>query len=365
MHSPMLDNPTPDFDELTGILLGQRQPDRVPLVDLRHHPDIMKAIVEEYMDQAWVDVAVSPEQYYRQIVMMYYHLGYDYVASSKGNWLNLPKPKERVTADTAAMAQSKRVWTEEGTGLITSWEDFEKMPWDEIEADIKPYELTAPHLPPGMKIIARTRYFADIFEKLFGLEGMCYLLYDDPKLVETVFEVWGQKVLSHFKTIMSMDAIGAVFHGDDMGHKTGTLISPRHLKQLVLPWLKKFAEVAHAHDKPFFLHSDGNLFKGDLMDALIDDVKIDGFHSFQDIIMPVTEFKTRYGSRVAVLGGADIDKLTRLDEPELRAYIRHILEVCMVGGRFGLGCGNIVTNFIPLKNYFIMLDEARHWRLSA
>jgi len=160
---------------------------------------------------------------------------------------------------------------------------------------------------------------------------------------------------------MSIDAIGAVFHGDDMGHKTGTLISPNDLKRLVLPWHKKFAAIAHEHNKPFFLHSDGNIYKSDLMDVLIEDVKIDGFQSFQDIILPVTEFKARYGDRIAVLGGVDIDKLVRLEETELRSYIRNILDTCMPGGRFGLGCGNIVANYIPIENYFILLEEARSW----
>lgn len=363
MFDPILQNPAPDFDELIRILKGEQAPNRVPLVDLRHHPDIMRLIVEDYMSMTWVDLATSPDDYYRQVALMYYRLGYDYVASAKGDWLNLPTPRERRTADTAVVAEGKqRAWTDERVGIVTSWQDFEAIDWDAVEADITPYEYTARHLPPGMKIIARTRYFADIFEKLLGLEGMAYMLYDNPELVDAVFETWGQKMLDHFETVMSMDAIGAVFHGDDMGHKTGTFISPNHLKRLVLPWHKRFAEIAHQHGKAFFLHSDGNLYKSDLMDVLIDDVKIDGFHSFEDVIMPVTAFKRRYGDRVAALGGVDIDRLARAGEDELRAYVRDILAACMPGGRFGLGCGNIVTNYIPLKNYFILIEEARRWQ---
>jgi uroporphyrinogen decarboxylase len=363
MFNPILENPTPDFDQLMRILKGEEMPRRVPLVDLRHHPDVMKIIVQDHMGQQWVELCESPDLYHKQIVQMYYHLGYDYVASAKGVWLNLPKPKERVTADTAALSKGKnRVWTEEGIGIIATWEDFEKIPWDQITADITPYEYTAPHVLPGMKIIARTRYFADIFEKLLGLEGLSYMLYDDPELVETVFQVWGEKMVDHMETIMDMDAIGAVFHGDDMGHKTGTLISPDDLKRLVIPWLKRFAEIAHAHGKPFFLHSDGNLYKGDLMDVLIDEVKIDGFHSFQDIIMSAVGFKARFGTRVAILGGIDIDNLVRMKPDDLRAYIRNTIEVCMQGGRFGVGCGNIVTNYIPIENYFMIIDEARRWQ---
>jgi len=34
----------------------------------------------------------------------------------------------------------------------------------------------------------------------------------------------------------------------------------------------------------------------------------------------------------------------------------------MPGGRFAFGSGNTIANYIPLKNYAIMLDEARRWR---
>ena len=90
-------------------------------------------------------------------------------------------------------------------------------------------------------------------------------------------------------------------------------------------------------------------------------MKIDAFHSFQDVILPVGEFKRRYGNRVATLGGVDIDPLARLDEPELRRYIRSILDQCVPGGRYALGTGNSVTNYVPLENYFVLLDEARRW----
>jgi len=79
----------------------------------------------------------------------------------------------------------------------------------------------------------------------------------------------------------------------------------------------------------------------------------------------VADFKARYGDRVATLGGADVDKMARLDEASLREYIQSILEQCMPGGRFALGTGNSVANYIPLQNYFIMLEEGRRWQPSV
>ena len=56
-----------------------------------------------------------------------------------------------------------------------------------------------------------------------------------------------------------------------------------------------------------------------------------------------------------------LDKLARLPEPALRAHVRTIIDACMPGGRFALGSGNTVCNYVPLKNYFAMVEEALNY----
>jgi len=113
------------------------------------------------------------------------------------------------------------------------------------------------------------------------------------------------------------------------------------------------------------LHCCGNIYTNGVIEDLIEEVQIDALHSFQDVILPVTEFKTRYGNRVAALGGVDMDKLARMDEASLRPYIRSIMNTCIPGGRFALGSGNSVANYVPLENYLILLDESRCWQASG
>ncbi|MBE3037253.1 MAG: hypothetical protein IMZ62_00335 [Chloroflexi bacterium] len=97
-----------------------------------------------------------------------------------------------------------------------------------------------------------------------------------------------------------------------------------------------------------------------MMDDLIDMVKIDGFHSFQEVILPAAEVKSSYGKWVAFLGGVDVDKLSTLPESDLRAYfLRGILDACMHGVRFAFSSGNTIANFVPLQNFTILLEEAR------
>jgi len=99
-----------------------------------------------------------------------------------------------------------------------------------------------------------------------------------------------------------------------------------------------------------------------LMEELIDDIGIDAKHSFEDKILPVEEAYRRWGDRVAIVGGVDMDLLGRGTEKEVRARTRQILEVCGVKGTgYCLGTGNTAANYIPVQNYLAMLDEGRRW----
>jgi uroporphyrinogen decarboxylase len=284
-------------------------------------------------------------------------MGYDFVRA-RTSFHNVPQFKERTAADTAQLSRGKRHWVEEGGGIVKNWDDFERIEWDSITPDLSAIELMAPELPQGMKLVVGTTLFEVVLERFFGYEDMFMLSVDNPELVEAVFEAWGQKVCDFYEEAVPHPAVGAIFHPDDLGFKTATMMSPDFLRKNVFPWFRKYASLAHEHGKTYWYHCCGNVI--DLMDEFIDDVRIDAFHSFQDVIIQVGDFVERFGDRVAALGGVDIDKLGRLEEPQLRDYVRQILDRCMPG-RFALGSGNTVANYIPLGNYLAMVDEAGKW----
>lgn len=180
-----------------------------------------------------------------------------------------------------------------------------------------------------------------------------------PDLVDAVFEKTGNLIYGFYEKIVGLPKLAGFFQGDDMAYKSSTLFPPDFLRKNVFPWHKKLAELAHDNGLVYILHSCGQL--EEVMEDFIEDVKIDAKHSYEDQIMPVTEFKRKYGHRIATLGGVDMDKLVRFEEDELRKYVRSILDACMTGGRYALGSGNSITNYIPVKNYLIMLEEGCNW----
>jgi uroporphyrinogen decarboxylase len=91
------------------------------------------------------------------------------------------------------------------------------------------------------------------------------------------------------------------------------------------------------------------------MEDLINYVGIDAKHSFEDTSYPVTEYKELYGDRIAILGGVDMDKLSRAPLDEFVEYVKDVIRRCAPGGGYALGCGNTVANYVKLENYLAMI----------
>jgi uroporphyrinogen decarboxylase len=344
--------PEPNFDRL-NTALRRGQPDRVPFIELFLDWPIMSAIREE-------PFSADPAQYRRQMAELYRRLGYDYCPAQ----VSLPLPRKNLRAqDTAALPMQERSWVDEFHGAIETWEDFERYPWPKPQhIDYRDIEQSAAALVSGMKVVFIGP--GGVLENVMWLMGYApfsYALADQPDLIEAMFDRVGSLLVDIFDTAASHEAVGALWLGDDMGFKTHTMISPEALRRYVFPWQRRIAQAVHAHGKPFLLHACGNLDA--VMEDLIDYVGIDGKHSFEDVITPVTEAKRRWGDRIAILGGVDVDLLARGTPEQVRKRTREIMEACMPGGGFALGSGNSIANYIPLDNYFAMLEEG--WRLGV
>ncbi len=85
------------------------------------------------------------------------------------------------------------------------------------------------------------------------------------------------------------------------------------------------------------------------VELLIDDIKIEAIHSFEDLSYTVTKYKKLWGDEVGIIGGIDMDKLVRLNEAELRKYIREVLDVCINTGRYVFG-----SRAIPLPIIYLL-----------
>jgi uroporphyrinogen decarboxylase len=367
-----LTKPRPDVGAFIDTLMGRKVPARPPLAEYLIDNAIMKPVLE-MTGRKWVDTGEKEEymggqmdlsresrelinRFLDNVIAFWHAMGYDFVRVE----VSLPLPAiAHVTKDTAKVeGQTNRAWQSMTEGVITTWGQFEKYPWPQItDSCFYMHEYVCSHLPEGMGFTSC--HAGGVYEhlsRLVSYEGLSMMLYDDPALFKAITDKIGGLLEEYNRRLLQLDGLFAVFQGEDFGHGMGTLISPKAIRDYFLPWHKKYARMAHEAGKLYFLHSCGKMDA--VMEDLITDVKIDAKHSFQERVAPVIEWKNRYGDRIGIIGGVDIDVLTTYAPGELRKYVRHIIDECSPGGRFALGSGNSIPSYIPVENYLVMLDEA-------
>jgi uroporphyrinogen decarboxylase len=359
----------PDFTNLRRTLLRTGPPGPVPFIELFIDPGLIQAILGESVSwdlllAAHWNPSEGAEVLRKALDAVLRFCGrqdYDYVWGWTG--LRFPRVNYQVAKDSATTANwssGARFWQDEGTGPIQSWADFEAYPWPRAEhisyAALEYLERT---LPDGMKISVN---IGGIFEEsswLMGLQSFSYALHDQPELVAAICQRVGALAVAAVRNAAAIDGVGLVFLGDDLGHAGGTLVSPQVLRQHIFPHYRRMVEAVHDAGKLLLLHSCGNLAR--IMDELVE-IGFDAKHSYEDKIMPVEEVHRRWGDRIAILGGVDMDLLTRGSEAEVRKRTRAILEACAAKGTgYCLGTGNSGANYVAPRNFLAMLDEGRQW----
>jgi uroporphyrinogen decarboxylase len=349
-----------NYEGLLKNLRREGTPDRVYFLELFLDPEIKQQIDARFDLGKGLDPN-DPHYADRLEIERQRFLGYDLVrVAVEGVWLKRPTTGARDTTVEAGQNKATREWLIEGKGPIQTWEDFEKFPFPtQKDMSTERLEWFEKNLPDDMCIESKCHHILEYVMWLMGYEGLCYAMVDQPDLVDALCTKVGEWNHWVAKTLAGFDRVKIFMGGDDMGYKTGPMVSPSFLREKILPWHQKNARVAHEHGKLYVLHSCGDIRS--IMEDLIEDVKIDARHSFEDVIEPVIEAKKRYGHRVAILGGVDVDFLCRASEEKIRARVREILTACHPGGGYCLGTGNSVANYIPVDNYLIMLDEGRRF----
>lgn len=336
---------TPDFSQFLKVLKREGKPDHIPFYEHIASSGFIARRTETDFDQ----MTGSDPDYWKIYMNFWLDMGYDCIPMEIP--LNCPLDTNRKKGAESHGSESQAV--------ILSDTDVDSYPWPDESASINftPFETVAALLPDGVKIVGGVGGGPyEWVSKMMGVMGLSYQLADNPDLVGRVFEKIGRLHTSAVQRLAGMDAIGALRQGDDLGFKTSTFLPPAQLREYVFPIYTRMAAHAHNQNKPFILHSCGNL--AEVYEDIIG-CGIDAKHSFEDVIMPVQEFKKKYGDRITPLGGLDVDFICRASESDLRAYTRKHIEECFDDGYWALGTGNSLTNYMPVENYITVLDEAR------
>jgi len=331
----------PDFENLLAVL-HRKVPARPTLFEFFLNGPLYARLAQRPVPEKWTGLDFA-----RTGMQAYERAGYDYYTVHPSD-LRFPT-KEHAHQASRSMND---------LAMISDRASFNAYPWPDAEkADISRLDVLGKELPKGMKMIPYGP--CGVLENtmaIVGYENICLIIEDDPELATDIFHSVGSCMLRYYERFVGHPAIGACIVNDDWGFNSQPMLSPAQMRQYVFPWHKKIVDAIHGVGKPAILHSCGNL--ASIMDDIIDVIGFEAKHSYEDKIQPVEEAYEQYGSRIAILGGIDLDFVCRSTPEAIFQRSHAILERTAKRGGYALGTGNSIPAYVPDENYFAMISAA-------
>lgn len=328
------------FDNIRKIL-DRSKPDRPTLFEFFLNQPLYEKLAKEPMPEG--------EDKNRWLINAFHTAGYDYATIH---------PPEGMVFKTQEHKAEEKSYSLNAYSIINDRESFNNYQWpDPDKCDYSIYDRLTPYLPTGMKaIVCGPGGVLENAIALLGYDNMCIMTLTEPELLKDIFDKIGSILVRHYELASPFDSVGALISNDDWGFNSQTMLSPEDFEKYLFPWHRKIAAACHNNGKQVILHSCGQLEK--IMDVIIDDIAYDGKHSYEDKIMPVEEAYEKYHSRIAILGGIDLDFVCRHTPDEVYERSRKMIERSAERGSYALGTGNSVPYYTPDENYFSMTKAA-------
>ena len=342
----------PDYRYMLDVLQNKR-PARLPIYEHGISPEIMEKILDVQFADLQTGKGSDVKEFFTHYCTFFKEMTYDTVSFEVGIAEILP--------EHGAIMGSR-------PGPIQNREDFEKYPWDEIpqrfwDVADKQFEMLGQCLPEGMKAVGGLGYGVfEISEDLVGFQQLCYMMADDPELVADLYRRIGDLMVELWTLFLQRyaDHFAICRFGDDLGFKTGTLVSPRVIKKYIIPQYQRIIGIIRQAQRPFLWHSCGNIFS--IMDKVIE-LGIGAKHSNEDVIAPFEKWIELYSDRIGLLGGIDVDLLC-CETPE------NITKIVVEKGQrfrqqangYALGSGNSIPEYVPVEGYLAMIEGAKQIR---
>jgi len=254
-------------------------------------------------------------------------------------------------------------------GPIQNRKDFETYPWNDLPGRFwataqSQLDSLARHLPAGMKAVGGIgNGVFEISEDIVGFEYLPFVQADDPELFDMIYQKIGDLMYIIWERFLQEygEHFAVCRFGDDLGFKTGPLLSPATFNRCVLPHYRHIIGLIRNAGKPFLWHSCGNIFE--IMDSVLE-LGINAKHSNEDVIAPFDTWIEKYSKKIGLFGGIDVDVLCR-NSPQ------DVFEIVLERGRrfranangYALGSGNSIPDYVPIDGYMAMIEAVKELRV--
>lgn len=178
----------------------------------------------------------------------------------------------------------------------------------------------------------------------------------EPEFVERTVERQTRESVAYIRAMADLGC-DAVSPDADYCDNRGPIMGPELFRRYCFPSLKRQAEAARAAGVYDVKHSDGYQW------PILDDFVAAGVHGWQGIQpaigMDMRLLKERYGGRLCLFGGVDVDTLVAGTTADVVEQVRYAIKHAAPGGGLVLTSGNTLLPGVRYENYLAMLGANR------
>ncbi len=198
-----------------------------------------------------------------------------------------------------------------------------------------------------------------LFERHWWLRGMENALtdfYEYPEETHRLYQALTDFYVKLIRNAKKHRDIDGVFITDDIGTQKSPFFSMQIFREFFKPYYAQLIQAAHEEGLHVWLHTCGNVT--DFVEDFIE-IGFDVLHPIQKYSMDEVEVARRFGGRITILAGLDVQQIIpNGTTEEVRREVRHIIDTyARPEGRLILTLGNAATSDCPVENLHAFLDE--------
>ena len=193
---------------------------------------------------------------------------------------------------------------------------------------------------------------------LFGVENLCMAYLEQPGLVHEILEHWAEFYIRLSSQVYSQIQFDFILIWEDMAYKGGSLISPRLVKEFMLPYYRLVIDhIRGLGCELIIVDSDGDVRE---LVPLFLTSGVNAMLPFEvQAGMDVREFRKLYGKNLAMIGGLD-KRLLVHPGPALEEEINAKAKLLLKEGGYIPGLDHTAPPDIGLKEFRTYLQMMRN-----
>jgi len=235
-------------------------------------------------------------------------------------------------------------------GRIKGWKDIKLLEQpDDISKQLERFENYLEEAKgTGVGIYPRLNAFFNPVYLAVGITDFSYLLYDDPKFIDYLLDLFLEHQLKVMKAVCEHKDVKFIQIDDDIAFGSGLFVNKEKFLELYINRMKTLLKPANENDILIAYHTDGKL--DDILPIFLE-LGINAVHPVEPMSNDIYKIKDEYGNKICLCGNIDLVLLTNGKLKDIREDVIRHLDYLKKGGGYVCGTSSSLYDGIPPENY--------------